>query len=60
MEFKKHSLKCYAYRIHGLKCTRLFPKLQGYMRLLPNMRLIMKAKIDHTPKARHLYGSTCT
>ena len=32
------------------KRIRLFPKLQGNMRLLPNMRLIMKAKIDHTPK----------
>ena len=32
------------------KRMRLFPKLQGNMRLLPNMRLIMKAKIDHTPK----------
>jgi len=42
------------------KRIRLFPKLQGNMRLLPNMRLIMKAKIDHTPKLRHLFGSTCT
>ena len=39
---------------------RLFPKLQGNMRLLPNMHLIMKAKIDHTPKPWHLFGSTCT
>ena len=30
------------------KRIRLFPKLQGNMGLLPNMRLIMKAKIDHT------------
>ena len=35
------------------KCIRLFPKLQG------NMRLIMKAKIDHTPKPRHFFGSMC-
>ena len=33
------------------KRIRLFPKLQGN---------IMKAKIDHTPKPRHLFGSTCT
>ena len=32
------------------KRIRLFPKLQGNMRLIPKMRLIMKAKIDHTPK----------
>ena len=33
------------------KRIRLFPKLQGNMRLIPNMRLINgKAKIDHTPK----------
>ena len=38
----------------------LFPKLQENMRLIPNMRSIMKAKIDHTPKPRHLFGSTCT
>ena len=36
------------------KHIRLFPKLQG------NMRLIMKAKIDHTPKPWRLFGSTCT
>ena len=30
------------------KCIRLFPKLQGNMRLLPNMCLIMKEEIDHT------------
>jgi len=30
------------------------------MRLVPNMRLIMKTKIDHTPKPRGLFGSTCT
>ena len=28
------------------------------MRLLPNMRLIMKAKIDHTSKPQRLFGST--
>ena len=39
------------------KHIRLFPKLQGNMRLLPN---IMKAKIDHTPKPQCLFGSTCT
>jgi len=32
------------------KRIRLFPKLQGNMRLILNMRLTMKAKIDHTPK----------
>ena len=42
------------------KCIRLFPKLQGNMHLLPNMHLIMKAKIDHTPKPRRPFGSTCT
>ena len=30
------------------KRIRLFPKPQGNMRLIPNMRLVMKAKIDHT------------
>ena len=30
------------------------------MRLLPNMHLIMKAKIDYTPKPQCLFGSTCT
>ena len=30
------------------KRIRLFPKLQGNMRLLPNMHLIMKAEIDQT------------
>ena len=29
---------------------RLFAKLQGNMRLIPNMRLIAKGKIDHTSK----------
>ena len=29
---------------------RLFLKLQGNMRLIPNMRLIAKGKIDHTSK----------
>ena len=42
------------------KRIRLFPKLQENMRLLPNMRLIMKAKIDHTPKLQRLFGSMCT
>ena len=42
------------------KCIHLFPKLQGNMPLLPNMRLIMKAKIDHTLKPRRLFGTTCT
>ena len=32
------------------KRIRLFPKLQGNMRLIPNMHLIMMAKIDCTPK----------
>ena len=32
------------------KCMRLFAKLQGNMRLIPNMRLIAKGKIDHTSK----------
>ena len=32
------------------KRIRLFSKLQGNVRLLPNMCLIIKAKIDHTPK----------
>ena len=35
----------YRYRTHGVnKCIRLFPKLQG------NMRLIAKGKVDHTSK----------
>ena len=44
------------------KCMRLFAKLQGNMRLIPNMRLIAKGKIDHTSKtARDAFvGSTCT
>ena len=29
---------------------RLFANLQGNMRLIPNMRLIAKGKIDHTSK----------
>ena len=32
------------------KRMRLFSKLQGNMRLIPNMRLIAKVKIDHTFK----------
>ena len=32
------------------KRMRLFAKLQGNMRLIPNMRLIAKEKIDHTSK----------
>jgi len=32
------------------KRMRLFSKLQGNMRLIPNMRLIAKGKIDHTSK----------
>ena len=32
------------------KRMRLFSKLQGNMRLIPNMRLIAKGKIDHTFK----------
>ena len=32
------------------KRIRLFSKLQGNMRLIPNMRLIAKGKIDHTSK----------
>ena len=32
------------------KRMRLFAKLQGNMRLIPNMRLIAKGKIDHTSK----------
>ena len=38
------------------KHIHLFPKLQGNMHLIPNMRLIMKAKSDHiqeiVPKLR--------
>ena len=51
-------MKCSAYTVY--KRIRLFPKLQGNMRLLPNMCLIMKAKIDHTPKLQRLFGSMCT
>ena len=32
------------------KRIRLFAKPQGNMRLIPNMRLIAKGKIDHTSK----------
>ena len=32
------------------KRMRLFAKLQGNMRLIRNMRLIAKEKIDHTSK----------
>ena len=32
-----------------IKRIRLFPKLQGNLRLLPNMRLIMKAKLTTPP-----------
>ena len=32
------------------KRMRLFAKLQGNMHLIPNMRLIVKGKIDHTSK----------
>ena len=32
------------------KGMRLFAKLQGDMRLIPNMCLIAKGKIDHTSK----------
>ena len=32
------------------KHMRLFAKLQENMRLIPNMRLIVKEKIDHTSK----------
>ena len=32
------------------KCMHLFAKLQGNMRLIPNMCLIAKGKIDHTSK----------
>ena len=44
------------------KRMRLFAKLHGNMRLIPNMRLIAKGKIDHTSKtARDAFvGSTCT
>ena len=45
------------------KRMRLFSKLQGNMRLIPNMHLIAKGKIDHTFKtampllvARALYS----
>ena len=41
------------------KHIRLFPKLQGNMCLLPNMRLLMKAKIDYTPKPQCLFGIAC-
>ena len=34
------------------KRIRLFPKLQGNMRLIPNMRLIMKAKLTTPPTPR--------
>ena len=36
------------------KRMRLFSKLQGNMRLIPNMRLIVKGKIDHTSKTATL------
>ena len=39
------------------KCMRLFQKLQGNMRLIPNMRLIMKSKKLTTPPKR---DATCT
>ena len=39
------------------KYVHLFPKLQGNMCLIPNMHIIMKAKIDHTPKTMMPYGS---
>ena len=32
------------------KRIHLFPKLQGNMHLIPNMHLIMMAKIDYSPK----------
>ena len=32
------------------KRMRLFAKVQGNMRLIPNLRLIAKGKIDHTSK----------
>ena len=34
---------------------RPFPKLQGNMRLIPNMRFIMKAKLTTPPKPRCLF-----
>ena len=39
------------------KCICIFPKLQGN---IPNMRLIMKAKLTTPQKPRHLFGSMCT
>ena len=40
------------------KRIRLVPKLQGNVRLLPNMRLIMKTKID-TPQNRDAFLVAC-
>ena len=41
------------YHIHGLiSAYAYFQKLQGNMRLLPNMCLIMKAKLTTPPKPR--------
>ena len=54
-------LQRYSVWLHHIPYTwvnkhiRLFPKLQGNIRLTP---LIMKGKIDHTPKPPHLFGST--
>ena len=43
------------------KCIRLFPKVRGIMRLIPNTHLIMKGKKLTTPqKPRRLFVSTCT
>ena len=36
------------------KRMRLFVKLQGNMRLIPNMRLIVKGKLTTPPKPRCL------
>jgi len=45
----QHILKYIPYtRVN--KRIRLFAKLQGNMRLIPNMWLIAKGKIDHTSK----------
>ena len=63
LSFERYSLKSLDKipytRVNKRIC--LFPKLQGNMRLIPNMRLIMKGKkLTTPPKPRRLFGSTCT
>ena len=48
IQWSKHVVGLLYTRVN--KCMRLFSKLQVNMRLIPNMHLIAKGKINHTSK----------